>query len=97
LPTEELVAKIVKLNNCTSAPAIINLPDMDMDDGCTATESIYTCDTATVDFIKVINGGHTWPRGPQYLPKFLIGRVCRDFSATEKIINFFSMINLNTN
>lgn len=92
IPVEELLAKIVKLNNCNSVPSILNLPDTDMDDGCTATETIYNCNSVKVDFIKVINGGHTWPGGSQYLPKFLIGKVCRDFSASEKIIDFFSSI-----
>jgi len=57
-------------------------------DECTETEYIYTCNDATVDFIKIENGGHTWAGGSQYLPKFIIGRVCKDFSATEKIIDF---------
>ena len=92
LPTEDLVAKIVKLNNCNSNGVTTQLPDTDTRDECTATETIYNCNNVIVDFIKVINGGHTWPGGSQYLPKFLIGRVCRDFSASEKIINFFSAI-----
>jgi polyhydroxybutyrate depolymerase len=91
-PTEELVAKIAKLDNCNSTPSVTNLPDEDTEDDCTAIENIYTCNTATVDFIKVINGGHTWPGGSQYLPKIFIGRVCRDFSAAEKVISFFSSI-----
>ena len=34
-------------------------------------------------------GGHTWPDGAQYLPQRMIGRVCRDFDATETIWAFF--------
>jgi polyhydroxybutyrate depolymerase len=33
--------------------------------------------------------GHTWPGGWQYLPKSLIGTVCRDFDATQAIWGFF--------
>jgi polyhydroxybutyrate depolymerase len=33
--------------------------------------------------------GHTWPGGPQYLPKAIIGRVCRDFDATQAMWDFF--------
>jgi len=92
IPAESLVAKIVTLNHCNDKPVTTQLPDMDTRDECTAVESIYSCDKAIVDFIKIINGGHTWPGGPQYLPKFLIGRVCRDFDASEKIMQFFLAI-----
>ena len=33
--------------------------------------------------------GHTWLGGPQYLPKGIIGGVCRDFDASEAIWEFF--------
>ncbi|HYM94401.1 MAG TPA: hypothetical protein VET23_09705 [Chitinophagaceae bacterium] len=42
-----------------------------------------------VELIKIINGGHALPGGSQYLPRFLIGKVCRDFIANEIIWNFF--------
>jgi polyhydroxybutyrate depolymerase len=93
LPTEDLVKKIIQLNHCNSTPIVTNLPDINTKDGCTATESIYSGNNVVLDFIKVINGGHTWPGGSQYLPKIFIGRVCRDFNAAEKIISFFSGIN----
>lgn len=35
-------------------------------------------------------GGHTWPDGPQYLPKFIVGRASRNLDATSVIYNFFS-------
>jgi len=92
LPAEDLLAKIVKFDNCNNNRVVTDLPDNDPTDGCTAIESIYNCNNVTVDFIKINNGGHTWPGGSQYLPKFIIGRVCRDFSAAEKIVSFFSSI-----
>ncbi len=92
LPTEELVEKIVKLNNCASNPVVTKIPDIDETDGCNAVDNIYTCKNVRVEFIKVVNGGHTWPGGSQYLPKFIIGKVCRDFSASEKIFDFFMKV-----
>lgn len=41
-----------------------------------------------VNFIKVTGGGHTWPGGAQYLPRFLIGRTT-DEMAGEEIWDFF--------
>ena len=92
LPTEVLVSKIVKLNNCAASAEPTNLPDADPHDGCTATAYLYACDDAPVEFIKIINGGHTWPGGFQYLPKMIIGRTCRDFNAEEKVFAFFKKV-----
>ncbi len=89
LPTEVLLKTIVSLNHCHATPQIIELPDNDPSDGCNETEYLYSCDSATVDFIKIENGGHTWAGGAQYLPKFIVGKVCRDFSASQRIIDFF--------
>jgi polyhydroxybutyrate depolymerase len=91
LPTEDLVKKIVQLDRCDSNSIVHTLRNTNKKDGCIATETIYS-GRVTVDFISVINGGHTWPGGSQYLPKLFIGRVCKDFSATEKIISFFLAI-----
>ena len=35
-------------------------------------------------------GGHTWPGGIQYLPKFVVGSVNHDFNASSAIVDFFS-------
>lgn len=92
MPTEELLGKILKLNGCDAAPEVTKMPDLDQGDGCDAIDSFYSCQGVTVEFIKIIGGGHTWPGGPQYLPKFIVGKVCRDFSASEKIFQFFMNI-----
>jgi polyhydroxybutyrate depolymerase len=89
IPCEDLLAKIVKLNNCHSSPIVTSLPDKDPDDGCRAIDYLYVGDTVATEFIKEIGAGHTWPGGSQYLPKFIIGAVCRDFNASEKIFSFF--------
>ena len=89
LPTETLLKKIISLNACSSKPVITELPDINASDECTETEYVYNCNNVKVDFIKIENGGHTWAGGVQYLPKFLIGRVCKDFSASQKIFDFF--------
>ncbi len=89
LSTEALINKIVAMNNCNAKPKSFYLPDNDVNDDCTEIEYVYDCSNVKVDFIKVENGGHTWPGGTQYLPKFIVGRVCRDFSASQKIFDFF--------
>ena len=76
----------------TGQPTRSALPDTDKLDGCTAERLDYPPGTpgARISLITVHHGGHTWPGGPQYLPKILIGRVCRDFSASEEIWKFFA-------
>lgn len=93
VPTEKLVDKIVLLDRCNAKPQITMLPDNNAADKCTETEYIYECAGVKVDFIKIENGGHTWAGGTQYLPKFLIGRLCKDFSASQKVFDFFMSLN----
>ncbi len=89
LPVEALLRKIIALNKCNATPVVTALPDVDKSDDCTETEYGYNCSNIKVDFIKIENGGHTWAGSTQYLPKFIIGRVCKDFSASQKIFDFF--------
>lgn len=62
-------------------------PDLDPNDGCTAEWFIYenATNSASVEFFKVSNGGHTWPGAP-----ITIGVTNQDFSASEQIWRFFS-------
>ncbi len=92
LPTEELVDKLTALNGCDSAAVVTNMPDTGPNDGCTAVKYFYKDSKAPVEFIKIIGGGHTWAGSFQYLPKFIIGNVCRDFSAADEIFNFFNSL-----
>jgi polyhydroxybutyrate depolymerase len=43
-----------------------------------------------VVFYRVAGAGHTWPDGPQYLPKAIIGSTSRSFDASETIWAFLS-------
>jgi len=92
--TDNVLKKVLLLNSCPVDNKVTAMPDNDMDDDCTATKYQYTCGAVDVILIKVQNGGHTWAGGKQYLPKFIIGKVCRDFNAEDEIFNFFlSVIN----
>jgi len=43
-----------------------------------------------VVFYRVERAGHTWPGGPQYLPKLIIGSTTNSFDASEVIWTFLS-------
>ncbi len=45
---------------------------------------------SVVILVTIDGGGHTWPSGYPYLGKWIVGPVCRDFSACEMIWAFFS-------
>lgn len=42
---------------------------------------------STVVLYSIHDGGHTWPGGPQYLPKFIVGRASRQIDASEIMVN----------
>lgn len=48
------------------------------------------CELAPVLLYRIEGGGHTWPSGSQYLPRFLVGPVNRDIDAAEEIWSFFN-------
>jgi polyhydroxybutyrate depolymerase len=89
--TEDTARLWVQNNGCNDMPLIEQLPNNDLNDGCLVTQYTWSngnADSAVV-LIKIEGGGHTWPGGVQYLPESIIGRVCKDFEATEAIWSFF--------
>jgi polyhydroxybutyrate depolymerase len=81
----------VARNGCSPNPQISMVPDTEPDDGTRVQKSAYLqcTDGAGVVLYAIKGGGHTWPGGYQYLPKFLIGATSRDLNASETIWNFF--------
>jgi polyhydroxybutyrate depolymerase len=91
MPIEWTVNKWLKLTGTNPVPVISKIPDTDRADGCTATKyDYYRKGKPFVSFVKIENGGHAWPGGRQYLPQWVIGRLCNDFSASQMIIDFFN-------
>lgn len=68
------------------------VPDRDPNDGTRTERRRYLgCrDGAEVVLDSNVGGGHTWPGGPQYLPKFLIGGTVRDYDGSEMLWDFWS-------
>ncbi|HEY5952628.1 MAG TPA: PHB depolymerase family esterase [Kofleriaceae bacterium] len=72
-------------------PHTVDEPDLDPNDGTRARRTAYTCPAGLgVELVTVDGGGHTWAGGEQYAPAALIGPVSRDFSASERIWEFFA-------
>ena len=92
LSTESTVSFWVNANRCPFAPTNSYLPDRDPKDGTRIrVESHESCaDDTRVLLYAVEGGGHTWPGGPQYAPRFLVGKVSKDAVAGELIWSFFT-------
>jgi len=77
-------------DGCQGAPASETLPGTG--DGTVVHRFASTsCAAGTaVVFYQVDDGGHTWPGGPQYLPKAIIGPTTHAFGASDAIGQFFA-------
>jgi polyhydroxybutyrate depolymerase len=97
LSTEESVMFWVKHNRCSLEPVVTEEPDRDPKDGTRVISKQYLNHNSGTEVILYIveGGGHTWPGGIQYLPKGMIGKTSRDFSATEVIWAFFKRHSMN--
>ncbi|HEV2583514.1 MAG TPA: PHB depolymerase family esterase [Ktedonobacteraceae bacterium] len=90
LSINDSVALWARLNGCQSAPATTMLPQS-INDGTQVQRAAYAgCQQgADVVFFNIIDGGHTWPGGLQYLPVSVIGRTTRNLNATNVMWAFF--------
>jgi polyhydroxybutyrate depolymerase len=87
----QTVERYVAVNKTSTNAIATDIPDTDKMDDCTAVQYAYEGGKSgsRVVFIKITNGGHTLPGGSQYLPKLIVGKVCRDFNANITIWQFF--------
>ncbi len=91
IDTDKAVQVWIEKNGCRKTPVVSEIPDQEFDDGCHVFVSKWSGgrDDSEVWLYRVDGGGHTWPNGPQYLPEERIGKLCRDFDASETIWDFF--------
>lgn len=92
LSIDSVVHYWVNNDHCSASPVFNAVPDINTTDGCTAEHYVYNGGDlgSTVEFYKIIGGGHTWPGSV-----FVIGVTNEDFKASEKIWIFFRKYHLN--
>ncbi len=92
--TDETMRIWNSILGCEVTVSSEKIPDTDTDDGCTAEKFVYkNCqESSQLELIKITGGGHTWAGGKQYLPKAVVGPVCKDFNASEEIWGFFKSV-----
>jgi len=90
IDTEDAARRWARLNGAAPEPRSTVLPAPGKDH-CGGLRLTYSGgrDGSEVVLVRLDGGGHTWPGGAQYLPEGTIGRVCRDWSATAVIWEFF--------
>lgn len=91
-PIEDVVNYWVEQNDCSPQAGVIDIPDVDPNDGCTAEQYVYSggINGTQVEFFKVTDGGHTWPGSA-----FNSGVTNQDFDASAEIWRFFAQYDIN--
>jgi polyhydroxybutyrate depolymerase len=86
----QVIEKWVTINGCNSTPTITDLPDI-ANDGTSIKQRVYSGGTNGSEVVSyvIMNGGHTWPQGYQYLNEAIIGKTSQDMNACEVIWTFF--------
>ncbi|MEI8047279.1 MAG: PHB depolymerase family esterase [Bacteroidota bacterium] len=86
----QAIDKWVTINGCSTTPTITDLPD-NANDGTTIKQRVYSggINGSEVVSYVILNGGHTWPQGYQYLNEAFIGKTSQDMNACEVIWAFF--------
>jgi polyhydroxybutyrate depolymerase len=86
----QAIDKWISINRCSATPVITDLPDIS-NDGTTIKQRVYGGGTNASEVVSyvILNGGHTWPQGYQYLPESIIGKTSQDMNACEVIWTFF--------
>lgn len=91
-PIETLISTWVNYNQCNPNPVVVNLPDLNVADGCTVTHYAYGGGNAgsKVELYKVNGGGHSWPG-----TAFTIDVTNQDMNASLVIWRFFRQFRLS--
>jgi polyhydroxybutyrate depolymerase len=90
-----IIKQWVDLNHCNAEPVITKIPD-NAGDGTSILKEEYSNPQNGLKVISytINNGGHTWPGGWQYMPKFLIGKTTKNLNACLEIWHFFKSCKL---
>jgi polyhydroxybutyrate depolymerase len=95
--SQDQVMKIwAGLGKCSPKPVVTNFADT-AHDGTSIIKEEYGNPITGIKVIgyTITNGGHTWPGGWQYLPRFIVGKTTKNLDACQVIWDFFRQYKLN--
>jgi polyhydroxybutyrate depolymerase len=86
----EIIKLWVSINQCLPEPVETITPDQAGDSTSVIKKEFSNTDTGIIvcDY-TIVNGGHTWPDGPQYAAINFVGLVSHNLNACEAIWAFF--------
>lgn len=94
---EDILKKWAAIDKCDSKPVVTDLPVL-VNDGTSVQKVEYSsAGGLKVIGFTIVDGGHTWPGGTQYLPKFMIGPLSKNLNACDEIWRFFKENRLSVN
>ena len=95
--SQKQVLKIwADLDKCNPEPVVTTIPDKAGDSTSIIKEEYSNPHTGfKVVGYTIVNGGHTWPGGWQYMPQFIVGKTTKNLNACHEIWNFFKQYKLN--
>jgi|SRR5579863_119120 len=75
---------------CSQSPLIEDIVHDGSSDGTSVTHAVYQrCAPGRgVELYTVVDGGHTWPGGPQYAPRIIVGKASTQLDASRVIVDF---------
>ena len=88
IDVDSLIKRWVDINNCNTTPDFTAVPNINTTDNCTAEHYVYNGGNAssTVEFFKIIGGGHSWPGSPYPISGV---NTNEDVNACKEIWRFF--------
>jgi polyhydroxybutyrate depolymerase len=94
LAAEEAISFWLEQNECSDQCSLKDIANRDTFDETRSQQTTYSdCKYKNkLVLIKVVNGGHTWPGGRQFDGEKSIGKVSKDFEATQVIWRFFKSL-----
>ncbi len=92
----DIIKVWAKMDDCDPKPVITDIPDT-AKDGTSIVKIEYINHTTGNKVVgySIINGGHTWPGGWQYFPKFIIGKTTKNLNACQEVWDFFKQYKLH--
>ncbi len=87
VPVRRSMDEWAAINSCEGEPVETSLPDT-TEDGTTSVLLTWPGCDADTELLRIDGGGHTWPRGWQYLSEDTIGRVPQDWG-NDLLLDWF--------
>ncbi|WP_448699555.1 alpha/beta hydrolase family esterase [Mucilaginibacter sp. AW1-3] len=92
----DVVKLWVNFDKCNPEPVITNIPDT-AHDGTSVICEEYRNPANGIEVIgyTIVNGGHTWPGGWQYMPRWIVGKTTKNINACAVMWDFLKKYKLN--